>query len=167
MQNEMLNNVRVFIDIMKHPVKFRMFLFKKLPVAFFSGLRVEEMDENKCAISVPFKWFNQNPFRSTYFATLSMAGEMSTGALAMAYLFKSEKPVSMLVTSIEGNFHKKAVGKTIFTCEQGKIFSTAIAEAMQTGEARTVKAHTVGRNPGGEVIAEFFVSWSFKRKSAL
>ena len=161
----MLNNARAFIDIMKHPVKFRMFLFRKVPAAFFSGLKVEEINEEKCAISVPYKWFNQNPFRSTYFATLSMAGEMSTGALAMAYLFKLEKPVSMLVTSIEGNFLKKATGKTIFTCEEGGLFRTAIAEAIASGEAKIVRARTTGRNSNGEIVAEFLVSWSFKKKS--
>jgi len=29
-----------FIKLMKHPVKFRMFLFFKLPSAYFAGVRV-------------------------------------------------------------------------------------------------------------------------------
>lgn len=160
-------NINAFIALMKHPVKFRMFLFTKVPAAFFSGLRVEDITPERCAISVPFKWFNQNPFRSTYFASLSMAAEMSTGALAMAYLYKLEQPVSMLVTSIEGKFLKKAVGKTIFTCEEGSLFAEAVERALNSNEGQTVRAHSIGVNKAGEPIAEFFVSWSFKRKSGI
>ena len=57
------------------------FYFQKLPAAFFSGVRIKEVGETKCRVSVPYKWFTQNPFRSTYFACLAMAAEMSTGAL--------------------------------------------------------------------------------------
>ena len=74
-------NTATFIKLMKHPVKFRIFLFTKLPAAYFAGVRVRELDEKKCMVTVPYKWLSQNPFRSTYFACLSMAAEMSTGAL--------------------------------------------------------------------------------------
>lgn len=161
----MKDHFKLFTDIMLHPVKFRMFLFTKLPAAFFTGLRAEQLNENSCVISVPFKWFNQNPFRSTYFASLSMAAEMSTGALAMGYLYHSEEPVSMLVTSIHGNFFKKAVDRTFFTCDSGSAFAEAIAAARAGSEPQTVKALSTGRNKSGELIAEFEVTWSFKAKA--
>ena len=97
-----------FIKLMKHPVKFRMFLFSKLPAAFFAGLKVQEADAKHCVVTVPYKWFTKNPFRSTYFACLSMAAEMSTGALAMAHLYKIQPPVSMLVVKVESEYFKKA-----------------------------------------------------------
>ncbi len=62
-----------FIKLVRHPVKFRMFLFWKLPAALFSGVRIKEIDEERSIISVPYKWLTQNPFRSTYFASLAMA----------------------------------------------------------------------------------------------
>ena len=61
----MNTNAPEFIKMMKHPVKFRMFLFFKLPAAFFAGVRVREVDEKKCVVTVPYKWLSQNPFRST------------------------------------------------------------------------------------------------------
>src|SRR6476646_11547024 len=97
-----------FIDLVKHPVKFRMFLFSKLPAALFSGVRLKYVDEEKCEVVVPFKWFTRNPFRSTYFACLSMAAEMSTGLLAMANIYGRKPRVSMLITGMEARFHKKA-----------------------------------------------------------
>jgi len=142
-----------------------MFLFLKVPAAFFSGLKVEDANENSCSISVPYKWFNRNPFRSTYFATLAMAGEMSTGALAMGYAYKLKPAVSLLVTGIEGRFAKKAITKTIFTCNDGRAFEAAVSAALSTGEAQLVKAIATGRNTSGELVAEFEVTWSFKKKS--
>jgi len=99
-----------FIKLMKHPVKFRMFLFFKLPSAFFSGVRLRDIDVKHSIVSVPYKWFSQNPFRSTYFASLGMAAEMSTGVLALAHIYKRQPAVSMLVLKVEGSFLK--VGKT-------------------------------------------------------
>jgi hypothetical protein len=160
----MTDNVQRFIDLMKHPVKFRMFLFSKLPSAYFAGVRLYAMTPEQCQVSVPYKWFSQNPFRSTYFACLSMAAEMSTGALSMAYLYKIHPAVSMLVTRVEGDFIKKATGLTIFTCDDGELLKQAIFGTIGSGEARTARAKSTGRNEAGEVVAEFYITWSFKVK---
>ena len=133
-------HTEAFIKQMKHPVKFRMFLFAKLPAAWLAGVRVREIRETHCQVTVPYKWLTQNPFRSTYFACLSMAAEMSTGALAMAHLYKLSPPVSMLVVKVESEYFKKATARTLFTCEDGELFHKAIDETIVTGEARTVKA---------------------------
>ena len=142
-----------------------MFLFLKLPSAFFAGVRVKHLDDQKCQTTVPFKWFSQNPFRSTYFACLSMAAEMSTGALAMIHLAE-KPPVSMLVLKVNGDYKKKAVGITTFTCEQGEVIKNAIDETIATGQPRIVNLNSVGRNDNGETIAEFDISWSFKKRSS-
>jgi hypothetical protein len=153
-----------FLRLVRHPLKFRLFLLGQLPSAYFSGVRVIGMDENKCKVKVPYKWFTRNPFRSTYFACLAMAGEMSTGALGLAYLYKRNPPVSMLVVSVKAHYYKKATGITIFTCEDGNLFDKMISEAISTGETRTVEAKSAGRNKEGELIAEMVVTWSFKMK---
>ena len=149
---------------MKHPVKFRMFLLSKLPAAFFAGLKVKDVDAKHCIVAVPYKWFTKNPFRSTYFACLSMAAEMSTGALSMAHLYRSDPPVSMLVVKVESEYFKKATGPTFFVCEDGDIIQQAIEETIANGEVRIVRAKSTGSNKAGEAIAEFFITWSFKAK---
>ena len=149
---------------MTSPLKFRMFLLSKLPSAYFSGVRVKSLDENKCEVTVPFKWFSQNPFRSTYFACLSMAAEMSTGALALGHLYKRKPAVSKLVVTTQGEYFKKAVDKTTFVCEEGSQIKRMIEEAVESGEGRTIRAKTIGKNKAGELVAEFFITWSFKSK---
>ncbi|MGB3155187.1 MAG: DUF4442 domain-containing protein [Chitinophagaceae bacterium] len=158
-------NATVFFKMMKHPLKFRMFLFTKLPAAYFAGVRVRELDERKCLATVPYKWLSQNPFRSTYFACLSMAAEMSTGALAMAHVYRLDPPVSMLVVKVESEYFKKATGRTYFVCEDGDLFSKVVEETLATGEARIIKAKSVGKNKAGDIVAEFTITWSFKVKS--
>lgn len=161
----MNSHTQTFIKLMKHPVKFRMFLFTKLPAAYIAGVRVREVDEKKCVATVPYKWLSQNPFRSTYFACLSMAAEMSTGALAMAHLYRIHPPVSMLVVKVESEYFKKATGRTSFICEDGELFQKAIEETISTGETRIVKAKSVGTNANGEIVAEFLITWSFRVKT--
>lgn len=154
-----------FIKLVNHPLKFRLFLFAKLPSAFFAGVRVKRMDEASCDVTVPYKWFSQNPFKSTYFACLSMAAEMSTGVLAMAHLYKRQPSVSMLVVRVESQYLKKATGVTTFTCREGSLIKDAIEQSILTGEGKTIRVETIGRNQLGEKVAEFWITWSFKAKS--
>jgi hypothetical protein len=153
-----------FIRIVKHPLKFRLFLLAKLPAAFFSGVRVREADHNRCMVTVPFKWLTQNPFRSTYFASLSMAAEMSTGVLALAHIYKSKPQISMLVVKVESEYFKKATDVTTFICEDGALIKQAVEDSVRSGEGKLVKAKSIGRNKAGDIVAEFFITWSFKAK---
>jgi len=155
-----------FLHIVQHPFKYRFFLFTRLPAAYFSGIRVRYADESKAIVTVPYKWFTKNPFKSTYFACLSMAAEMSTGLLAMAHTYNKEPQISMLVIKSEGNFFKKATGITTFTCEDGNSIEHAIKEAMSSGKSTSIDARSVGKNINEEVIAEFSFTWSFKTKSS-
>ena len=153
-----------FIRLMLHPVKFRMFLFSKLPAAFFSGVRLKTIDEAQAVVTVPYKWFCQNPFKSTYFACLAMAAEMSTGLLAMMNTYKNNPAISMLVTGLEAAYFKKATGITTFTCAEGLAITQTIQEAIATGEGKIIKIKSTGKNDNNELVAEFFITWSFKVK---
>jgi hypothetical protein len=153
-----------FFALINNPVKFRLFLLKNLPAAYFSGLKINSASENKVAVAVPYKWFTRNPFRCTYFACLSMAAEMSTGILAMANTYKRSPKVSMLVTEIEGKFYKKAKANTLFLCKEGDAIKRIVETAVATGEAQSIRVLSSGYNESGELMAEFLVTWSFKVK---
>ena len=163
-KNDRMNKADDFIQLVKHPVKFRMFLLLKLPSAFFCGVRVKHISPQKATVTVPYKWLSQNPFKSTYFACLAMAAEMSTGLLAMMHTYKGKPAVSMLVVALQATYHKKATGLTSFVCEDGEAISNTIAAAIQTGEGRSIKTRSTGKNEQGELVAEFFIEWSFKAK---
>ncbi len=160
----MADGIDTFIKLVKHPIKFRLFLISRLPSAFFSGVRVRDINRQQCIVTVPYKWFSKNPFRSTYFACLSMAAEMSTGALAMAHSYQRKPGISILVVKVESEYFKKATGHTQFTCADGQLLQESIEQSMVTGEATTVRVRSVGRNANDELIADFYITWSFKAR---
>ena len=145
---------------------FNIFLFTQLPMGYLAGLRVKEFTTSRCSVSVPYRWLNQNPFKSTYFAVLAMAAEMSTGMIAMMHTRDAKPSVSMLVTDVRGEFVKKATGITIFTCEDAAAMLQTIEESVVSGEGKTYVCTSTGRNHAGEVIAKFTITWSFKARTA-
>ncbi len=154
-----------FSDLVNHGFKFRLYLLYKLPAAFFSGVKIIEFSNEKCVTSVPYKWLTKNPFRSTYFASLAMAAEMSTGTLAMANVYKKQPAISMLVTNMQANYFKKATGTTFFTCEEGLKIASTVDEASHSKEGKSITVKSIGKNANGELIAEFLFTWSFKAKA--
>ena len=156
----------VFRKQISNPLKFRLFLLQRLPSAFFSGLKIRFFDRQKAVIGVRYTWFSQNPFRSMYFAVQAMAAEMSTGILGFAQIYQRKPGISMLVLKVEGNFLKKATGLILFTCTEGDTITAAVEESIATGEAQTVVCKSVGTNEQQEVVAEFFVTWTFKAKQS-
>jgi Domain of unknown function (DUF4442) len=155
----------VFIRRLMHPVKFRMYLLTRLPSAYFSGLRLKDLDPSKSLVTVPYTWFSKNPFRSTYFACLAMAAEMSTGVLALVHTHERKPSVSMLVVNLQAAFFKKATGRTSFRCEDGLLIGAAVEKAVASGQGQTVVAKSMGTNQAGEKVAEFLITWSFKARS--
>lgn len=90
---------------------------------------------------------------------------MSTGLLGLMHIYQRKPAVSMLVVKLEANYYKKATGKTYFTCEDGDKIVAAIDGSIASGEGKTVTAKSTGKNEAGELVAEFFITWSFKSKT--
>lgn len=153
------------LQLLQNPLRFRLFLLKKLPAALFAGLRIEAASAEACTVSVPYRWVTQNPFRSTYFACLAMAAEMSTGVLGLNAIYGKKPAVSMLIVAMESRYHKKATDITLFTCSDGSLLQQAVARAMQSPEGASVKVYSKGTTRAGETIAEFWFTWSFRAKS--
>lgn len=143
---------------------FRLYLLKSLPLAFIAGIKVETLNDECSITTAKHKWITQNPFRSMYFACLGMAAEMSTGLLILAEIYESKPAVSMLIISNQANYHKKAVGKIRFICEDGKFVAEMVEKAKQSGESFVMDLRSVALNESGEKVAEFVFSWSIKAK---
>ncbi|GAA4815755.1 DUF4442 domain-containing protein [Litoribaculum gwangyangense] len=147
------------------PRKFNTFTFFKLPSAFFCGVRTKYIDDKKCVVTVKHKWINQNPFHSMFWAVQGMAAEFSTGALMMMKIKETGKHISMLVTTNNATFTKKATGLITFTCHDGKLVDQAIRKTVETGEGQTIWMQSVGINKDGVIVSTFNFEWSIKVKS--
>lgn len=141
-----------------------LFFLKRLPSAWFWGLKIKSVSLEHCEVKLPFSWYTQNPFRSIYFSALAGAGELSTGMLALLAI-EGKGRVSMLVTRVEVDFVKKADSTTIFRCDEGVKITEAVERAIATGEGQTVTITSIGTKADGAEVARLKLTWSFKKKN--
>ncbi len=147
------------------PRKLNAYTIFKLPSAFLCGVRTKYIDDEKCIVTVKYKWINQNPFKSMFWAVQGMAAEFSTGALMIGKIQESGKRISMLVTTNKATFTKKATGKITFKCNDGHLIDEAIKKTIGTGEGQTIWMQSVGVNEEGIVVSTFNFEWSIKVKN--
>jgi len=158
-------NQKFILNKFSNSFKFRLILFKILPMGFLSGMRITELNEELCRVSVPFKWLNKNPFKSIFWAVLGMAAEMSSGALVTLYTYGKKPSISLLVSKCGAEFVKKSTGKIVFTCNDGLLIKNAVEEAIQTKESVEIETYMEGVNTDGETVAKFKFTWSLKQRS--
>jgi hypothetical protein len=113
------------------PKKINRWMLLKLPAAWLSGVRLTSINDSKCEAKVRFKWINQNPYHSMFWAVQGMAAELTTGMLLTKCIQDSNANISMLLVSNKSSFHKKAVGKITFTCSEGKVAKQLINLTIQ------------------------------------
>lgn len=145
--------------------KLHYFLFSKLVIAWIAGVRFLSVSDDSAKTTVSLSWFNQNPFRSIFWAVLGMAAELSTGILLMKAIKTNKVKASMLVTQNQGFFYKKAVGKIVFSCEVGGRITKLFEQLIQGNEPKKIELVSNGYNEQGELVCTFKFEWSLKLKT--
>jgi hypothetical protein len=146
------------------PFKINMFMFFKLPSAWWCGVRLKSIDNKSCTVSVKHRWVNQNPFNSMFWAVQGMAAELTTGAMVTTEIANSGKKISMLVANNNANFSKKASGRITFTCNDGGKIKDAIQKTIATAEGQTIWMNAIGVNEDGVVVSTFNFEWTLRLK---
>ena len=144
--------------------KYNFFLFKDLPSAWLCGVRVKDLNDKKCIISVRHNWFNSNPFKSLYWAVQGMASELATGLAIIDFANKNKLKISMLVISNESKFLKKAKGLIRFECDQVNTVKKTLSSLSKNKTTDKIKLKSTGYDESGDVVSEFIYEWSFKLK---
>ena len=135
----------------------------KLPAAWLTGVRLSLINEGKCEVKVRFKWINQNPYRSMFWAVQAMAAELTTGMLLTKSIQDSNSDISMLLVSNKSSFYKKAVGKITFVCDEGEIAKQLINSTIKNITSKAwFKAK--GYDEAGDQVSEFDFEWSCKKR---
>ena len=145
------------------PNQINKWMLFKLPAAWLTGVRILSISDTKCEVKVKFKWINQNPYRSMFWAVQGMAAELTTGMLLTKSIQESNTNISMLLVGNKSNFYKKAVGKIKFICDQGE---TAKELINLTKKNITHKAwlKAKGFDETGDMVSEFDFEWSCKKR---
>ena len=147
------------------PFGFWLWRWRHLPLAAFAGLRVERLDGAAAVVRLPGGWRTKNPFRSTYFAAQAMAAELSTGAPLLVAVADSGVSIATLVTRMDARFVRKLAGTGRFTFDDVPGMAEAVRRAATTGTPETFVARSVGLDSVGEVVSEWSLTWSLKRRS--
>jgi hypothetical protein len=151
-----------YLSRMNNPFIFWWAMLFKLPSVVFWRIKIKKITPEECWVTIPYFWRSQNPFNSIYFAAMAGAAELSTGALCQLAMAGKGK-FSMLVVDFRAEYHKKANQKITFVCNQG-IELTQVLNNLTSGATDTLTMISTGTNPDGEVVARFYVKWSFKKK---
>ncbi|MDA7566150.1 DUF4442 domain-containing protein [Flavobacteriaceae bacterium] len=145
------------------PNKINRWMLFKLPAAWLTGVRLSVINEGKCEVKVRFKWINQNPYRSMFWAVQAMAAELTTGMLLTKSIQDSNSDISMLLVSNKSSFYKKAVGKITFVCDEGENAKQLINSTIKNTTSKAwFKAK--GYDEAGDQVSEFDFEWSCKKR---
>ena len=145
--------------------QFEQFLRAQLPIAWIAGVRLQHYSSDEASTYVVFDALNQNPFGSMFWAVEGMAAEFAGGILLMNKIAQSQHSIASLVIKNEGTFVKKALGKIVFTCQQGQAIEQLLQTAIQSGEAARIVLESRGTDETGDEVARFAFTWSVKRRA--
>jgi len=94
-----------------------------------------------------------------------MAAELTTGSLIKNVIKESGLNVSYLVVENKSSFYKKATGKIIFECNQGKELQDLFNSFNQDNDNAIIELKSVGVDSNNVKVSEFSFTWSFKVRS--
>ena len=143
-------------------LKYTFFLLFQLPSAFFCGVRLKYLDSFKSIVSINHSWFNKNPFKSIFWAAQGMAAELTTGSLIKNAIKESGVNVSYLVVENKSSFYKKATGKIIFECNQGKELQDLFNSFDKDNNKAIIELKSIGTDSNNIKVSEFSFTWSLK-----
>ena len=141
--------------------KLRLWMLRRLPMGLASGMYISELDEDHCTVVLQDRWWIRNPFNSVFWAVMSMAAELSTGALVFAY----GRPGNMqfILVGFEAKFLKKAKGKSFYFCRAGKEVERAISNNMNNPAPSSIIMPVLAQDESGQVLAEFICYWQLRK----
>lgn len=158
------SNISEYQKRISNPFLFKLGLIKDLPLASIIGVKLKHLNEEECELTVPYKFLNKNPFKTTYWAVLGMSAEMASGLLLLMYTHKLKPSVSTFVIGCEAKFVKRALGKTTFKCVQGKEIAEKITKTIRTFEPEELRCVTNAYDESGDLVAEFVFTWGIKAR---
>jgi hypothetical protein len=144
--------------------KLRWWMMRRLPMGMLSGMHIISLDEESCTVELKDRWWIRNPFGSVFWAVMSMAAELSTGALVLAYT----QPVGIqfILVGFEAKFLKKAKGKSFYFCHAGKEVARSISNITNTTAPCVITLPVRAQDESGQVLAEFECYWQLRKPTA-
>ncbi len=139
----------------------------KIPMFFWLGPRVLQLDDEGCAVEIPFGWRTKNHLNSMYVGVLCAGADLASGLNAARLIQGKHKHVKLVFADMRCEFLKRADGDVVFRSREGRRIAEAMRQADETGERVTLPIEVVATVPkkyGDEPVARFTMGLSLKRK---
>jgi len=139
----------------------------KIPMFVWLGPRVLELDDEGCAIEIPFGWRSKNHLNSMYVGALCAGADLASGLNAAKLIRERHRKVKLVFADMRCEFLKRADGDVVFRSRDGRRIAEAVRAADATGERVTLPIEviaTVPRKYGDAPVARFTMGLSLKRK---
>ncbi|MFN8579267.1 MAG: DUF4442 domain-containing protein [Candidatus Sericytochromatia bacterium] len=146
---------------------FKSFAFFKIPMIFFCGAKILEIDEKKAVVKIPLNFKTRNHLNSMYFGTLAVGADITGGIIAFQIIQQKKLKISLVFKDMSGEFLKRVEKDAFFVCEDGEKVSKLINKTIETGnreeEKVTINVYTdYYKNP--ELVSKFSLTLSLKKK---
>jgi acyl-coenzyme A thioesterase PaaI-like protein len=140
----------------------------KIPMFFWLGPRVLELDDEGCAVEIPYGWRSKNHLDSMYVGALCAGADLASGLNAARLIQGPHKRVKLVFKDMRCEFLKRADGDVVFRSTEGAKVREAVERALASGERVTVPVEvvaTVPENHGDDPVARFTLGLSMKRRA--
>lgn len=157
---------------MKQSVTKANFLFKsfailKIPMIFFCGAKIVEVDNQKAVIKIPLNYRTRNHLKSMYFGTLAVGADITGGIMAFNIIQEKKLKIALVFKDLKGDFLKRVDRSAFFVCEDGLKISELIEKAINSGQREeekiSVNVYTeYYKNP--QLVSQFVLTMSVKKR---
>ena len=137
----------------------------KIPLMFFCGPKVVEINSNSVTIKIPFKRRTKNHVGSMYFGALAVGADLSGGLLALEHIRKSKRKINLLFKDFHADFLKRAEGDVHFKCDEGEKIKSLVEQVISTANRCNTPINVTAYVPnklGEQPVAKFILTLSLK-----
>ncbi len=145
----------------------KLFGFFNIPLLFFCGPQVVELNERRCVIKIPLGLRSKNHLGSMYFGALACGADCAGGLAAMKQIILSGENIKLVFKDFHAEFLKRPMGDVYFTCEDGAEIAGLIQRVIKSGEREHIPVKIVATEPkqfGTGPVALFTLTLSLKKK---
>ncbi|MDP2138451.1 MAG: YiiD C-terminal domain-containing protein [Candidatus Didemnitutus sp.] len=151
----------------KYNLVLRFIAARDIPLIGTAGVRIVDIDDERCTIRVPLKRRNKNHLGSMYFGALAIGADAAGGLAALLENRRHGNAVNFVFQDFHADFLKRPEGDTHFTCADLAAVRGAFVETMRTGERVSAPLRVIATTPskfGNEPVAEFRLTLSVKKR---
>ena len=101
-----------------------------------------------------------------YLGALSIGADITSGYFAFHFLNKRKKKISLIFKDFHADFHKRAMGDVVFTCNMGEQINNMIERAINSKERENlpVSVNAIVPSESNKPVASFILTLSVKVK---